>query len=122
MLIDPGPPRVATLPVFVSLRAPAAPMVMKVTHADGTLACHEVLAVRATLERTYTREELRDGAAPPCLAGHQAMLKAGWEARVLKERLDLVFYHPARGLTTLAEFRAAEPDAAVEVVTNEEQR
>jgi hypothetical protein len=115
-LIAPGAPMAASLPVFVSMRAPAAPTVLKVTDAGGILACHPVLAVRATLERTYARASAGDHADPPRLATHRDLLKAGWEARELKERLDLVFYRPGRGLTTLAELQAAEPDATVEVV------
>jgi hypothetical protein len=105
----------ATLAVWVSLRTPAVPTVLEVTRGDDPPARYPVLAVRATLERTYRREEIRDGAAPPCLAGHRAMLKAGWVALGLVERLDVVFCYPGRGLMTLAEFRAAEPDATVEV-------
>jgi hypothetical protein len=109
----------ARLPVYMSMISPAMPMTLEVIHSDGATSCYPVLAVRATLERSYVRASPGDHADAPRFPSHAAMVKAGWVARQLAERLDLVFYYPNLGLMTLAELRLAEPDAAVEVVTDD---
>jgi hypothetical protein len=109
----------ARLPVYMSMTAPAVPMTLDVIHSDGATASYPVLAIRATLERSYARASSGDQTEAPRFPSHAAMVKAGWVTRELKERLDLVFYYPGYGLMTLAELRGAEPDAAVEVVVEE---
>jgi hypothetical protein len=108
----------ARLPVYMSMTVPAVPMTLDVTHSDGETSRYPVLAVKAVLERVYVRAQPGED-DPPRFPTHAQMLKAGWVARELRERLDLLFYYPDLGLMTLAELRLAEPDAAVEVVTDD---